>query len=432
MLPKLGTPTPSELVLWDIIDEHFSEAPFELYRWQRALASPKYTLDEVADGPEESLLAHLYGVLLSGEEGLSRYVLPCLEAAAEQEPRVVAVAAALAVRAGRYQDVLGGLREVAPDSRTQVAAATSFVEDPSFDDVVLQEGALELISSRRLRFEGLGQALESGDTAVRSAAARAALFADRTTYLPLIQANALEGDADALRLAVAWGSKPALRYCVELAHRSAADDSPVLDIVAIAGGPEEHQLLMEQACKATAPLSYAAIRALGLTENAEVVPILLEAMASENLKAARLAGEAFCMITGLSVGRFVREEPAVAEDEAREQALPDFEDDDLDEDLIPSAEEDLRLLDARQVQEWWERKPMSHEPRQFFGQKPGRNAYLNVLRRGTMRGHRAASELLFFRSGGAHSIQRGPTALQRREIAVIESSPDAVRSPSGR
>ena len=80
--------------LWDIVEEHLDEAEFLWEQWEHALLAPNYTLDELADGPEARLLAHLDGLVVGGPEVARRLLIPTLDEDVEPT-RVRAAALAL-------------------------------------------------------------------------------------------------------------------------------------------------------------------------------------------------------------------------------------------------------------------------------------------------------------------------------------------------
>ena len=53
-------------IRWDIAKEHLDEAAFLRQLWEQSLCSPQYSLAEIAQGPEERMLAHLDALVLGG------------------------------------------------------------------------------------------------------------------------------------------------------------------------------------------------------------------------------------------------------------------------------------------------------------------------------------------------------------------------------
>src|SRR3569623_564114 len=65
-------------ILWDIYEEHLEEAAFLWGQWERAMDAAHYTLDEVIEGPEERLRAHLDGLVLGGKAVAEKLLIPAL------------------------------------------------------------------------------------------------------------------------------------------------------------------------------------------------------------------------------------------------------------------------------------------------------------------------------------------------------------------
>jgi len=80
-------------ILWDVIAEHLDEAGFALDTWTQALESPLYTLQELARGPEEQLLAHLDALVIGGPPVAQRLLEPLLAPAPEPRPALAIVPA---------------------------------------------------------------------------------------------------------------------------------------------------------------------------------------------------------------------------------------------------------------------------------------------------------------------------------------------------
>ncbi len=53
-------------ILWEIERRHLEEAEFVLELWEDALDAPHYTLEELAEGAEQRLLAHVDALAVGG------------------------------------------------------------------------------------------------------------------------------------------------------------------------------------------------------------------------------------------------------------------------------------------------------------------------------------------------------------------------------
>src|SRR3569623_2079547 len=74
-------------IMWDLYEEHLDEAAFLWGQWERSLDAANYTLDEVIDGPEERLRAHLDGLVLGGRAVADKLLIQALGGAFELAER---------------------------------------------------------------------------------------------------------------------------------------------------------------------------------------------------------------------------------------------------------------------------------------------------------------------------------------------------------
>lgn len=89
-----------EQILWDVVEEHLDEAEFLAEQWHAARRSPDYTLEELRDGPERRLMAHVDGLVVNGAVALEQVAWPVVREGGEP-PRVAAAALAL-LQAGDF------------------------------------------------------------------------------------------------------------------------------------------------------------------------------------------------------------------------------------------------------------------------------------------------------------------------------------------
>lgn len=440
--------TPADRILWDVVEEHLSEAAFEYGRWNAALRSPRYTLHELAEGPEEYLLAHLRGVMLAGKSGLERLVLPCLQLAAEQEPELLAIAAAMSLCFGHRDPIVLLLLDGKPAQRRALMGGLRLCDDSSlFDTWVVQTfqrglmvarpriALLDLAAERRLSLENLESSLLANDPQEAAVAVRAAQWSEQGRYRAIMEELILhplrEVRLPALTTALTWGSSRAFQCCLELTARRDPCARGLLDFVAVLGGPQEHELLLKLMDDDDPWLRYAAIRAIRLSGNARAVPPLIALLEAEDLIAAKLAGEAIRMIAGLAAAdpQYHRDVPQLSEEEEERLALPDLADDDLDADLRPAEEADLPYLDAAAVAGWWSSvvadTDINH--RMLLGRPLSSDMCLSMLREESMRSRRSIAYCVYIRSAGRHRIHVDrPSVQQLRELTALQRVPDLL------
>jgi uncharacterized protein (TIGR02270 family) len=440
--------TPSELILWDVLEEHLDEGGFELERWQRALFAPHYSLLEVAEGPEETLLAHLSALLIAGPAAFQRLLAPLLATPPGQDPPLLSVAAAVALARHDYDAIFGALERGTHRERSALVRGLTLASDPRFDahlaarhDAGSFEGdaaatALELAAARGVRL-ALAGPLYSSDVPELTAAARAALGSQDRSELSRLEELTLHQDAGvrdaALEVAVTWGSALAFRRCLELAQAHQTVSETVLSLIALLGGPEEHAILhgwSESDCKGA---QHAAIRALGMSGDSDNVERLLPLLGSDDVIGAKLAGEAIALISGLdaSQSEWQHSSPPVSDESEARQALPDLKDDDLSMDLRPTLAALLPELDLGKVTRWWSlaRPRFRARERLLQGLPANRETHLALLRSANMRNRPLVAQSLRLRSLGRQSLEvRAPAASQLSALRALEQQPDLMRA----
>jgi uncharacterized protein (TIGR02270 family) len=130
---------------------------------------------------------------------------------------------------------------------------------------------------------------------------------------------------------------------VALARKGNPDSAPYLNLIALFGSPEEHEIVYR--ALRTSGLQLPAIWALGHIGTTRAADACLAGMKHEAL--ARACGEAYGWMTGANLKR---------DGFAVREVLPDapaFEDDDLDANLVPPPEALWPLPDAEAIQKHW-------------------------------------------------------------------------------
>ena len=110
--PSSVTVPTSLSTAWDIGEEHLDAAAFLLEMRQDRLQASDYSLEELRDGPEARLLAHLDGLLAGGAPVRERVLVPVLEDP-DAEPSAVSVSAMVLLEGGTQQ-LDGCLRRCSP------------------------------------------------------------------------------------------------------------------------------------------------------------------------------------------------------------------------------------------------------------------------------------------------------------------------------
>jgi uncharacterized protein (TIGR02270 family) len=143
-----------------------------------------------------------------------------------------------------------------------------------------------------------------------------------------------------------------------------------------------------------------------------------------------VAAEAFCAITGLDLEG---QRLVVAPPPSAPEPIP-FEEDDLDADLVPSAEDLLPLPDVPGIQRWWSKNHQRFSTNTRF--QGGRPVDLIVLQdellRGPMRRRHATALELAVRTAGRYQVEtRALSAEQRKQMSAFDRLGGAAieRSP---
>ena len=289
-------------------------------------------------------------------------------------------------------------------------------------DPALQAAVIEVLVFHRADLSGqLPALLQDDDAAVRARSMEAARLPQWASVLPLV-ARGLDDPSPRVRQAaleagLVHGLEPARIRCRELAAQPG--EGRALLLLCLAEGAAALEPL-------TAALSRqedagAALLAGGYLGLPDAVPGILEHLDGPP-ESARLAGEAFCAITGLDFG-------APGMTVQTEQTEPDepvpLEHEDLEGDLVPSPEDHLPLPDAAAVRSWWEHNRSCFAPGQRYlaGQPVTGNAYRLALFDGPLRRrHTLALELAIRTRGRLMPETRTWARVQLQALAATDWS----------
>jgi uncharacterized protein (TIGR02270 family) len=154
------------------------------------------------------------------------------------------------------------------------------------------------------------------------------------------------------------------------------------------------------------------IRGSGLVGDPSYIPWLIGFMAQDGL--ARIAGEAFTLITGVNGAAWLDLERPPGH-------LDSGPNDDPDDPNVDMGEDDgLPWPDAVKIQAWWQANSQRFQPglRYFMGQPPNPNNCLRVLKEGFQRQRIAAALYLSLLNPGTPLFEwRAPARRQQRLLA---------------
>ncbi len=411
---------PETPIRWDIVEEHLDEAGFMFQLWEEALRSPVYTLAEIAEGPEERLLAHLDGLVLGGPAVAKKLLLPAL---AGDEPGQAFAAAFALVAEGptdRIDLVLAALEKAEPAQRVAIRRALAVVPRAELAQRLaaaaakasaIQADLLDVLGYRRVdpgvRLEPL---VNSKDPAKEALAVRLArVFPARLDPAAVERAlgsRVPEVRAAALETAAVLGHRGAVPTCeATVASRGPAFETAAL-LLGLSG--EEKWVAPLAAALADPEFQRDAAFALGFSGRVSAADALLGAMRDEKL--AALAAEGFSAITGLAIENALAKTPERWDPEAEERP---------DEAYGPEA--DLPKPEPAAVAAWWKAARPKLDPAQRWmrGRPWGAESLVAELEHGPARRREALALDLCIETRGLVQIAwDAPSALQRRELDV--------------
>lgn len=422
-------------VIWDMQMQHLDEAELMLEATLRALDSPRFTIDEVAQGPERRLLAHIDALIVGGPEVAAKLLVPALA-----DERDIARVGAAALALLYADDPLGHrcLMSVLDDEALAPACRIGLVwafsrciragtiewlaagmDVAPFPGLV---GRLETFGRRHVDMGGrLAGLLERQEPELLRAASylmRCCWEEPAVAVLPRLMYDA---DVDVCRTAVESGlilAHPvAWQRTLELASANGPLRRDALIWIALFGNSHMHARLLGMLgdTETRADLLWA----LGFVGRRSVVDAALGFLADEQL--GPLAAEVVCAVAGLS---------PVAEDDAapcwlgRQDAAepPEFEDDDLNARLEPGSEDLLPHPNPDAVAKWWyeRRSRFDANGRYLLGHPHGSDAVAWALNYGaTRRRHVLALELAVRSHGGILLDAFAPCMVQRGQLAQL-------------
>jgi uncharacterized protein (TIGR02270 family) len=409
-------------VIAEIVDQHAEEAAFLWLLRENATSAPHYTLADLArlDGRVE---AHLDGLATAGAVGWAT----CEEALVKfGEPGEVFVAAALAVASGDPKKFDRVAEIVSEDPLAARALASGIGWNPyeraaphirsllqAGSPVLNRAGVMASTLHRIPPGPALLTALGSDDHALRTAVIRAAGELGLVDTHLDVRAN-LKAEELPRRFWAAWST------VILTGHR---DGIASLRAIAEAGGPFAERaaaLVMRKLTLSEARLWHkhlttethrlrASVAGIGALGDPAAIPWLIEQMKSPPL--ARIAGEAFSMITGAHIAYDKLEGHKPDGFQAGPTEDPD------DENVAMDPDESLAWPDPQLVQKCWSarRGEFAKDTRYLLGRPIAEESLQVALRRGYQRQrHSAAMELALLRPGKPLFNVSAPGFLQQK------------------
>lgn len=381
-----------------VLDQHAEDAAFLAGLRDYAVRAPHYDLKHL-EALEARIEAHLDGLMVAGAHGMHRL----LDALGPDSSGEVFAATVLAFLTDN-QPALKALAEhlrCAPEGRTAFAAAIGWLEWERVESRVAQllasadpifrwAGLAACGQHRRDPASALLAALSDADPDVLARATRTAGELRRHDLMQELRRYRSHEHAP-LRFWSNWataqlGDQEALPVLRDFAHSAEyqADALPVL----LAWQPRETSMAWIRELTQDATRRRLAIRAAGLFGDPQTIPWLIRQM--HELPYARVAGEAFCLITGADL----------AELDLELQVYPDYDagptDDPHDPNVEMDPDSDLAWPDPVRVSAWWQANAARFSPgvAHLCGEPLSEQQCLAVLRTGWQPQRWAAACLL--------------------------------------
>ncbi|WP_426752913.1 TIGR02270 family protein [Myxococcus sp. Y35] len=416
------------MILWDVIEEHLDEAAFLWLQWERALVSPRYVLNEVMNGPEERLLAHLQGLHECGAPAVERLLLPALE---EEPGRICAAALTLLADGAREQvDMLLGRLDA--DGTVYQACIQRVLELAGSEALtsclraLLEEGkapALALayvmgalsVRTRDIPGLALGSFLSSEEPLLRASALRAAGRWGRSLPAALLR-SALDAPSSdvreaALEVGLLQGERAAWDVCWHFVSSRLPGCRLALRLLAMGGAQQDVERLAR--LLEIPELREDVLRALAASGRPEAVEACLPLLREK--KVAHLAGEVFSATTGVVLEGALVREPSEEGEEEEAPILPPVS----EECAILWAERELPQPEPDAVEAAWKdvRKRLASGKRYLGGQPLAAEHFLSTLKLAPMRRRGDLALEVAIRSKGQWRVDtRGFTLLQCKQL----------------
>lgn len=411
-------------VIKPIVEQHAEEAAFLWLLRDAAVFEPHYSLKDLAhlDGRVE---AHIDGLRIAGDVGWEI----CKAALALEEPGEIFVAAVLAFESedGARLDEVIHVAMKSPAMWRALVSATGWLSDddyqrwiPTLREANAKEYFRLAIDAATIRRDDSGEtlkrALDDDDLLFQARALRAVGELKRRDLLPLLRQRFVSDD-DACRFWAAWsavllGDQSALDVIKPFVSVGSMYRTRALQLALRLMDNASTQLWLKEL--ATTPaLLRDVLTGTGIVGDPLYIPTLIKHM--DTPEVARIAGEAFTLITGVDL----------AYDDLDGDWPEGFEagptEDPADECVDMDADEDLPWPESSLVQKWWDENQQRFQlgQRYLMGEPINKAQCEHVLKNGMQRQRYAAAlELALIQSEMPLFETRAPGISQKNSLGV--------------
>jgi uncharacterized protein (TIGR02270 family) len=410
-------------IRWDIAEEHLDEAAFLRQLWEQSLYSPQYTLTEIAQGPEERMLAHLDALVVGGSRVAKQLLLPALRS---DEPDTVFAAAfaLLASEDGDFlREVLGALETNEAEQKAAVRRALELapatgerLKAAAAQSGPIQHDLLLVLAYRRidsgLRLDGPAA---SADATLRSRALRLAPLMPGRLETSTIEQALASSEPDIRAAALESGCILGVRGALSSVQSTVTSGGPGYGAAALLLGLSGEEGAVAALARGLTGGERQAdsIFALGFTGRVSAVETLVPLLGDKKL--APLAAEAIAAISGLPIAKQFAK--------PSKPWTPEGKDEEKDAPFGPAA--DLPQPEPAAIAEWWRREGKKFDPRirSFRGRPWSPDVLLKELESGPARRRAGLALDAAVRSTGAHClVVDALTGRQREELSAARGA----------
>jgi uncharacterized protein (TIGR02270 family) len=410
-------------VIPTIIDQHAEAAAFHWLLRDAAVYEPHYSLDDLAK-LDTRLDAHIDGLRIAGEAGWEI----CKDALSYEESGEVFTASFLAFESGevaRIETVLV-VGSTSPELSRGLTSALGWLPYPKAEKHIQRLltsdspdlrriGIAACVAHRKDPGNALSVARSSDDALLKARALRAVGQLGRVDLLPFLQDNLTTHD-ERCRYSAAWSA----------ALLSDIGAIPILQSIAELDVPYQEDAAKMALRRMDLPAAHAWQRSLaqdldsmrlatigaGAIGDPVLIPWLIDQMTIPEL--ARVAGEAFTMITGVDIAY----EDLDGEWPEGFEAGPTEDPEDENVDMDP--DEDLPWPEPELINRWWynHRGEFQAGTRHLLGKPISIGWLQDVLRNGMQRQRAAAAlELAMWQPGQPLFEVRAPGFRQQQLLS---------------
>jgi uncharacterized protein (TIGR02270 family) len=413
----------SARVIQTVVSQHAEEAAFLWLLRDAAVGQPHYSLADLAK-LDNRVDAHIDGLRVAGDDG---WDILRKQLEDKPEPGEVFAAAVLAFESNKEDRVgfvikfgttsveasrglVSALGWLPYDRAEKVIQRLLAAEAPAVLRVGIAASAVHRQNPRR----ALDNALPHADPLLKARALRAVGELGLVDYLPTTRKN-LTNENPSCRFWAAWtlalvsGDKDAIAQLQVVAESESPHRERAVQIVTRRLEPSAAKMWQRKLSQNPKLVRLATIGA-GVLGDPEAVSMLFERMRNPEL--ARVAGEAFTMITGVDIAYqdLDANKPEGFESGPTENPK--------DEDVSMDADENLPWPKPEAIQNWWSKHQgeFSKGTRHLLGKPMTPEWLYQVLREGRQRQRAAAALEIALRQRGTKLFEVRATGFRQQKV----------------